>query len=553
MNSFNSVYFLKNLSIQYKFIIAFSILFLLFTANYFAIRYCRSLAREDALIVDVSGRNRMLSQKIALLAEMIIDGKEDVRDELLSCIELHNTSLNALKFGGIAPGLDGDKVLPASSIAVMPTLMEVESFWEKYKQNALIIAEEEIYTDKIITNTTIDTSGEKHIETTNIQELNPAMNKAITYLEKNHQQMLVKNNNLVKSYVLQNQYKQARLDYFSFGFYILTIIMLITLISFISKFIVKPLKKITIILKQLSEGELMEIDKDDRTDEIGQVKNSIYLLNKMISQATLFSKKIGEGEFGEEYVLAGKNDLLGKSIIEMRDKLKSIADESSIRRWKNNGFTQFNNLLRFNDEEIDEVLQRILSEIVKYVSANQAAFFIVQEDGNEHILNLTATYAMGRNKYITKKIHKGEGLIGQCWLEKETIYLKELPEGHFEITSGLGFSEPKTLLILPLNHNEEVCGILEIAFLEDMPIHIKEFLEELTTDIAATILRIKINNRTKKLLQQAQSQAEELRAQEEEMRQNQEELNATQEEMIRQKTEMEKELISLREQLEKMS
>ncbi|MBT31712.1 MAG: hypothetical protein CMO01_18805 [Thalassobius sp.] len=546
-----SINYLKNLNIQRKFLLGFSLMLVLFTANYLSIQYCRNLAKEDALIVDVSGRNRMLSQKIALYAEMIIDGKEEYRKDLLSIIELHNTSIDALKLGGPAPGIDTERTLPASPQEIIPTLNEVETFWKSYKEKALIIAEKPLFVDKITTNTSIDEEGNSHTETGTIQELNPLVINALSYLENNAQEMLAKNNKLVRNYVLSNKEKQDNLDYFTTVFFLITIVILARLLFIVSESMIKPLKRLTAELSSLSEGVLTEVKYDEtRLDEIGQLLKTANFLNKTMTQATKFATKVGEGNFDEDYTLASEHDVLGKSLVEMQNKLRSVADDENTRKWQNNGYTLINNLLRINDEAIEDILQRVLSEIIKYVNASQAAFFIIEEEGNDEYLNLAATYAMGRLKYLDKRVHKGEGLVGQCWLEKAPIYLKKVPDGHFEISTGLGHSEPKTLLIIPLIHNDEVCGILEIAFLEEINNSTKDFLELLSADIAATILSIKINNKTKRLLEQAQTQAEELRAQEEEMRQNQEELNATQEEMIRQKSELERELLSLREQLE---
>ena len=49
-----------------------------------------------------------------------------------------------------------------------------------------------------------------------------------------------------------------------------------------------------------------------------------------------------------------------------------------------------------------------------------------------------------------------EGLVGRAAFEMNTIYVDEVPDDYVEVTSGLGESNPKVLLIVPLKVNEEV-------------------------------------------------------------------------------------------------
>ncbi len=255
-----------------------------------------------------------------------------------------------------------------------------------------------------------------------------------------------------------------------------------------------------------------------------------------------FTQKLIGGDFTAGFTLSDEDDILGKSLLNLRDTLKKnkeIQDEQRSkdeqRRWVAEGLAKFGDILRNNNDNMELLSFNIVRELCKYINAIQGSFYLLDDDDKENMFfQQTALFAYDRKKFADKKIKWGDGLIGTSALEKKTIFMTKIPDSYVSITSGLGKSNPKCLLIVPLIAEEELYGIIEFASYEVLQQHEVNFVERVAENIAATISGVRINLKTTRLLDESQERAQAMSAQEEEMRQNMEELQATQEELARQ-------------------
>lgn len=318
-------------------------------------------------------------------------------------------------------------------------------------------------------------------------------------------------------------------------FYIVTLIIVI-LAGLLAKInldaILKPLNYAKVVAEEIATGNLKAEFQSSKNDEIGETLSSIQHIVENIKKASAFTEKIGQGEYDAEFKPVGDHDTLGYSLLDMREKLQAVAVEDERRNWATRGLAVFADILRGNTKDLGAFGQAIISKLIEYMDANQGGVFMLNDsDPNDARMELISAYAYDRQKFLSKEIRLGEGLIGQSWQEREKIYMTNVPDSYVNITSGLGEANPRSVLIMPLKENDEIYGMIELASFNELEDYEIEFLERLTQSIGATFKNLKTNLHTNKLLQESQDMAEMMSQQEEELRQNAEEMQATAEQV----------------------
>jgi transcriptional regulator with GAF, ATPase, and Fis domain len=286
----------------------------------------------------------------------------------------------------------------------------------------------------------------------------------------------------------------------------------------------------------LKRGEIPEKELKESENEIGAMSELVNSLTGNLASLSKFANDISKGNYSTEYKPASENDLLGKALVNLRNNL-SVTKEDDERRkiederrnWTNKGHALFGEILRQRSQGITQLTDDIIKNLVYYLKANQGGLFLINDSGDISKIELVSAFAYDRKKFFERSINIGDGLIGTVALERNTIYLKEIPKDYIEIESGLGDATPKSLLIVPLKFEDDILGIVELASFREFEKFEIRFVEELAQSIASTLLTAKINARTEQLLNDSQKQSEELAAREIEVRQNMEEMRATQE------------------------
>ncbi len=106
---------------------------------------------------------------------------------------------------------------------------------------------------------------------------------------------------------------------------------------------------------------------------------------------------------------------------------------------------------------------------------------------------------------VPPTLQAGEGLLGQCAIERRTRVMDAAGEGYWTIRSGLGSATPGTLVMAPVIRNEHVLGLVEIALLDVPHAFQLDSFEELVNLLALNLQILLRADQTRQLLEQAQT------------------------------------------------
>ncbi len=286
---------------------------------------------------------------------------------------------------------------------------------------------------------------------------------------------------------------------------ILVGVLLITLASIalflFGKTITNAIYKVRTQLFEMSRGRIVNISKKVTQDEIGDMTQSLNELIEGVTKYSEFALQIGKGNLQADFVTLSQDDTLGNSLLAMRKSLQKAAleekerqSENEKRNWANEGYTKFSELTRNSSRDINEMAFTIISNLVDYIGATQGGIFIYNDENKENpILEMAASIAYGRRKFIEKQISPGDELIGACFFEKKKIYITDVPENYTQIKSGLGMANPGSILILPLMIEDNVIGIIELIAFKKFANFEIEFAEKVSESIAASVYAAGIN------------------------------------------------------------
>jgi len=463
-------------------------------SNFITVQHFKSTEKLDAAIVNAAGRNRMLSQKIAFYAELVLKDTPGAYQVLQETIVLHEVSLKALKNGGVAPGIANNAALPAAPQAAMPALLKAETLWQQYKHHAEILVQAQ------------QTKGSVYSP----QEVQAA----IAFIEKNAGPQLALNNELVKAYVNLNQQKQSQLNLILILFLGLSAVLMLAGMRLFSTKVIRPLAALSKAARAVARGQYQTAMLTHTDVYFKSIATAVNQMAQVLSHAIELAGQVGRGQYQYAIPKGLQQNSLLNSLDQMRHQIQQGSQQEQKQQWHNVGLSQLGGILQQHQNNTSHLSKAWLKALIQYVKLNQGGLFL-KPTANANHMELHACYAWGRQKRAQKAIHMHEGLLGQAWAEGDLINLTEVPESHVNIRSGLGHACPRNLILVPLVHQQQVVGVLEVAGFTVLAPHEIEFIKQACAQLAQTLVTLQQHLDTRALMQRYQEQAARLAVQEE--------------------------------------
>ncbi len=286
----------------------------------------------------------------------------------------------------------------------------------------------------------------------------------------------------------------------------------------------------------------------DLTENVNFMADSLTTQVRAISDV---ATSVTEGDLTRTVTVEaqGEVSLLKNNINQMIGNLKDTTQKNNEQDFLKTNLARFSRMMQ-GQKSLESVARLIMSEVTPLVSGNHGVFFINDTPvaGREASLKLISSYAYQQRKSVGNRFGLGEGLVGQCALEKKSILLTSVPSDYIHISSGLGDAPPVNIIVLPVLFEGEIMAVIELASFQAFSEIHRTFLDQLAESIGVVLNMIQANVRTEELLEQSQSLTQELQSQSQELQSQQSQLKSTNTELEAQARELEEKATLLADQ-----
>jgi len=251
----------------------------------------------------------------------------------------------------------------------------------------------------------------------------------------------------------------------------------------------------------------------DLTNNVNQLAANLTAQVRAIAEV---STAVTEGDLTRSITVEAEGEVLAlkDNLNQMIKNLKETTEKNMEQDWLKTNLARFAAMMQ-GQKSLLAVSRLIMSELTPLVSAQYGAFYTVDIEANR--LDLIASYAYNKNPLVPTSFGFGEGIVGQCALEGKPIILATIPNDYIRITSGLGYSEPANILVLPVLFEGEVLAVIELASFQTFNSIHRVFLDQLMMSVGVVLNLIGASMRTENLLQELQYSNGELETQAKEL------------------------------------
>jgi len=179
-----------------------------------------------------------------------------------------------------------------------------------------------------------------------------------------------------------------------------------------------------------------------------------------------------------------------------------------------------------------ELVRQLFSMLAPLLKLGQAAFYLLDESGAR--LMLLGGYAHRERKSLEQGFAIGEGLVGQCALERTPIIITQPPPDYIRMGGATGDMAPKSIAVLPVLRGDRLLAVVEFAAIEGFGPRDQALLDGIMPVLAMSLEIIERTNKTQQLLAETQIQAATLAASERQIAARKQELEVINDQLAEQ-------------------
>lgn len=295
-------------------------------------------------------------------------------------------------------------------------------------------------------------------------------------------------------------------------------------------------------------------DLDDREVLYAELKDKDEHIARRLVIIEEIAKKISAGDYSTRVKNETDADSLGGlalSLNKMAESLDYSFQSLSDREWLQAGIASLNDHM-IGEIEIKPLTQGILSHIIKYTNSTVGAFYLMQDEEN---LELVSSYALTPESK-REVLKKGEGIVGQCAANKQTITTTDINDEDMVVSFTSGNIKPRSITAFPIVFENKIKGVIEIGSTEKYNPITVEYFNSISHSAGVVLNTAQNRVKLQELLEETQAQSEELQAQHSELENLNTELEAQAQKLQASEEELrvqQEELLQANQELEERS
>ncbi|MDX1903055.1 MAG: HAMP domain-containing protein [Thermonemataceae bacterium] len=454
--------------------------------NYVVIRMV-AISPKQSQVVGYTLQIREIANQLRLTLSILANQdfyNENIADDINRLESIYNTRFLVLENGGEVEQNKQKIKIPKPDANTKILLGKIRKQWLNYKQDV------DLLVDKL--------AKGKSTDTLKLDE--KWLGQKCTSFVSLHDQ-------LTELYQQKIEQQYSRLDWSMIVLGIINLSLIAYVYYIVRNLVLVPIQKISLTSRELADGNLSNKIDFTSKNEIGYIARNINDLADILKNATEFAKEIGQGNLQAQY--KGKLNMANKESIAntlqlMKQQLSEVADKDRQDRWATQGIAEVSELLReLSIEDLAEMAYQLTVFVVTYMEANQGIMFVLNDNNTantEHFLEPSAAYAANKRKIFKQTFKIGETLIGQSFADKETILLDQVPDSYEKISSALGASTPRNVLIVPIIDDGTAIGVWEILSLKKIHPYMVSFVERIAEIVSASVAAAKNHLKEQKML-----------------------------------------------------